>query len=71
MDSAVWIPDLRSRCSLVRDDTEHDFPSNMSNGKGRGFPFSRHDLLELCIDIVPLKTGAGKVGCWLHPQPRV
>jgi hypothetical protein len=34
--------------------------------------FSRHEMPELCVVGVPRKMeGAGKTGCWLHPQPRV
>src|SRR5205807_7442484 len=33
--------------------------------------FSRHDLPEVCIDILPRREGAGDTGCALHPRSRV
>jgi hypothetical protein len=32
---------------------------------------SRHDVPELCLNLVPRTEGAGNAGCLLHPRSRV
>ena len=41
-------------------------PSNFKHD----FAFSRHDLPEVCLSLLP-KKGAGNAGCALHPRSRV
>src|SRR3954463_104729 len=37
-----------------------------------GFAISRHEMPELCSNLVPPRIeGAGKTGCALHPRSRV
>jgi hypothetical protein len=63
-----WVPDRRSLCSLVRDDSEFaalalPFPDIASPSRGTICPsFAKTFSLE---------EGAGNAGCTLHPRSRV
>jgi hypothetical protein len=53
MSAAVWVPDQRSPCSLVRDD-EACFPVRISNS-GYTSAFSRHGFARGLHFVVPPK----------------
>src|SRR6266702_3119239 len=57
----------------MRTLTPRLFQIRLSNGKGYGSAFSRHEMPEVCIIFRPQEEieGAGKAGCALHPRSRV
>src|SRR4051794_28056222 len=46
-------------------------PRNDVDRPKHTFAISRHDLPELCLNILPQREGAGDTGCALHPRSRV